>query len=116
MRPLHWIAASKKDYVDFPKAVQDEFGYAFFIAQNCEKPDTAKPLHGFGGAGVLELVESHDGEAYRAVYTVKFEEAVYVCFQKKSKVGRATPKQEIDLIRARLKLAEERHELWKKTK
>lgn len=118
MRPLHWIASSKKDFTAMPEEVQDEFGYALHVAQTGEKPDIAKPLKGFGGASVLELVEQHDGDAYRAVYTVKFEEAVYVlhCFQKKSKSGIATPKQEMDLIKARLKLAEEEHERWKRTK
>lgn len=118
MRPLHWIASSQKDYLALPDEVQDEFGYALFVAQKGEFPDTAKPLKGFGGASVLELIQRFDGDTFRAVYTVRFEEAVYVphSFQKKSKSSIATPKQETDLIKARLKLAEEEHKRWKKTK
>ena len=83
-------------------------------AQIGRKPDDAKPLKGFGGAGVLEVVANHDGDAYRAVYTVRFAEAVYVlhCFQKKSKSGIATPKGEIDLVKGRLKMAEEEYKQW----
>jgi phage-related protein len=118
MRPLHWIASSQKDYFALPEEVKDEFGYALFVAQKGEFPDIAKPLKGFGGASVLELIQRFDGDTFRAVYTVRFEEAVYVLhsFQKKSKSSIGTPKQEIDLIKARLKLAEEEHERWKKTK
>ncbi len=73
------------------------------------KPMEAKPLKGFGGAGVLEIIENFVGNTYRAVYTVKFAKVVYVlhCFQKKSKSGIKTPQHEIDLIKQRLKLAEE---------
>lgn len=118
MKPLHWIASSKKDYLALPEEVQDEFGYVLYVAQKGDKPDTAKPLKGFGGAGVLELTDRHDGDTYRAVYTVKFEEAVYVlhAFQKKSKSGIETPKQDTDLVKARLKAAEEEHEKWKRTR
>lgn len=118
MRPLHWIGSSKKDLLDMPGEIQSEFGHALYLVQEGDKPDNVKPLKGFGGASVLEVVESHDGNAYRAVYTVRFEEAVYVlhCFQKKSKSGIATPKQDIDLVKARLKEAEEEHEKWKATK
>lgn len=84
-------------------------GYALFEVQKGKKPLSAKPLHGFGGANVLEIVENSCQGTYRAVYTVRFEKAIYVlhCFQKKSKKGIATPKQEIDLIWRRLKTAEE---------
>ena len=118
MKPVIWIASSKKDLLDLPEDIQDEFGYALWLAQIGDKADSVKPLRGFGGAGVLEVVESYDGDTFRAVYTVKFEEAVYVlhCFQKKSKSGIATPKQDLDLIRDRLKLAQTEHEKWKKTK
>lgn len=96
----------------------DQFGYALFLAQQGDKSDSAKPLKGFGGAGVLELVENHEGDTYRAVYTVRFEDAVYVlhCFQKKSKSGIATPKQDIDLIKSRLKAVEEVRQQWKRNK
>jgi phage-related protein len=83
-----------------------------WVDQDGGKHPDAKPLKGFGGAGVLEIVEGHDGDTYRAVYTVRFAEAVYVLhvFQKKSKKKIATPKHELELIRARLKEAERRHE------
>ena len=90
-----------------PEIVQDSFGYALHWAQLGLKHADAKPLKGFGSAGVLEVVESAEGGTYRAVYTVKLADAVYVlhCFQKKSTHGIATPKP--DLIRDRLKMAEE---------
>ena len=88
-----------------PEAVQDVFGYALHLAQSGSKPPDAKPLQGFGGAGVLEVVESWRGNAYRAVYTLKIAGVVYVlhCFQKKSAKGSETPKPDIELIRDRLK-------------
>ena len=84
-------------------------GYALYLAQTGRKHGRAKPLKGFGGAGVLELVEDHDGNTYRAVYTVQFAAAVYVlhAFQKKSKKGRETPKSDLDVVRRRLRTAEE---------
>ena len=91
-----------------PEVVQDVFGYALQLAQAGAKHGNAKPLKGFGSAGVLEIVESFDGNTYRAVYTVKFSNAVYAlhCFQKKSTRGIATPQPDMDLIRERLKAAE----------
>lgn len=90
-----------------PDAVQDAFGFALYLAQIGKKHEQAKPLKGFGSAGVLEVVKDTDGNTYRAVYTVKFGHAVYVlhCFQKKSKRGIATPKPDMDVIRERLKAA-----------
>jgi phage-related protein len=86
-----------------------QIGYALYFAQIGDKHPSAKPLKGFGSAGVLEVIEDHDGDTYRAVYTVKFSGAVYVlhAFQKKSKSGIKTPQQTIALIKERLKLAEE---------
>jgi phage-related protein len=91
-----------------PADVIDTFGFALYLAQRGGKHLHAKPLQGFGGAGVLEIVQAHAGDAYRAVYTVRIGMLVYVlhCFQKKSKRGIETPKQDLDLIRARLKLAQ----------
>lgn len=91
-----------------PDEVQQAFGFALFHAQMGSIHPDAKPLKGFGGAGVLEVVEDWRGDTYRAVYTVRFASAVYVlhCFQKKSTHGIQTPKREIDLIRERLKEAE----------
>ena len=105
-RPLIWRGASKTDFMAFPRAVQREMGYALFLAQVGERHSTmARTLSGFGGAAVIEVRESHDGNAYRAVYTVRYADAVYVlhAFQKKSKKGIATPKVELDLIERRLK-------------
>lgn len=91
-----------------PAGVRRFFGHALYFAQCGERHTAAKVMKGFGGAGVLEVVEGDVGGTYRAVYTVKFEEAVFVlhCFQKKSKSGVATPKEDVDIIRARLRVAE----------
>ncbi|WP_275891213.1 MULTISPECIES: type II toxin-antitoxin system RelE/ParE family toxin [Burkholderia] len=107
-RPLYWLGSARKDLKAMPEIVQDTFGYALYLAQAGRKHDQAKPLKGFGSAGVLEVVESEDSGTYRAVYTVKLGHAVYVlhCFQKKSSRGIATPKRDIDLVRERLKAAE----------
>ena len=107
-RPLEWIGSSYKDLLDLPTDVRRFFGFALSLAQAGDKHDSAKVLKGFGGAGVLEVVEDDVGGTYRAVYTVKFAEAVFVlhCFQKKSKRGIATPKEEMDIVHARLKIAE----------
>ncbi len=96
----------------FSEEVKDVFGYALHLAQHGEKHLDARPLKGFGGAKTLEIVEDHQGDTYRAVYTVKYEGYVYVlhCFQKKSKKGIATPKPDMDKIRARLKYAELLHQ------
>jgi phage-related protein len=85
MKPLEWIASSKKDLKEMPDLVQDNVGFALFQAQLSEKHDDAKPLKGFKGSGVLEVVDNFDGDTYRAVYTVRFEFAVYVLhvFQKR---------------------------------
>jgi len=107
-KPLFWIGSSKKDLMTLPVDVRKFFGHALDFAQRGSQHSMAKPLRGFGGAGVLEIVEDDMGGTYRAVYTVKFEEAVFVlhCFQKKSKHGIETPKKDMDIIRDRLKLAE----------
>jgi phage-related protein len=114
LKSVDWIGSSRKDLRSFPKAVRETVGEALFFAQNGKKHPTAKPLKGFGGASVLEIVEDHIGDTYRAVYTVKFEEAVYVlhCFQKKSKQGISTPHNELDLVEKRLKIAEDKHREW----
>ncbi|HGT2361104.1 TPA: type II toxin-antitoxin system RelE/ParE family toxin [Yersinia enterocolitica] len=108
MKPLYWVGSSKKDLQYLPEDVQDIFGYGLHLAQMGSKHSQAKPLKGFGGAGVLEVVEDYIGDTYRAVYTVKFGHAVYVlhAFQKKSSSGIATPKPDVDKIRERLKAAE----------
>ncbi len=104
LRPLLWVGSSKRDYKRFPPRVQDGFGFALFLAQTGQHPPPAKPLKGFG-AGTVELVAEFDGSAYRAIYTVRFRDAVYVlhAFQKKSKRGIATPRRELELIERRLR-------------
>ena len=111
LKRLVFIASSRDDLREFPEEVRQEIGYALFEVQKGNKPPEAKPLKGFGGAGVLEIIENYFGDTYRAVYTVKFAKAVYVlhCFQKKSKKGIKTPQHEIDLIRQRLMTAEDKH-------
>ena len=107
MRPLFWIASSRRDYGAFPEKVQEVFGFELFLAQTGQHPPSAKMLKGFG-SGVVELIEDFDGDTCRAVYTVRFETAVYVLhsFKKKSKQGIKTPRSDIDLISRRLRDAE----------
>jgi phage-related protein len=113
LKRLDFVGSSREDLKSFPEEVKDDFGYALFEAQIGKKPATAKPLKGFGNAGVLEIRENFAGGTYRAVYTVTFKEVVYVlhCFQKKSKHGIETSKQDIDLIKRRLKAAKEDYKL-----
>ena len=109
LKPLNFIGSSREDLKEFPDEVKQDIGYALFEAQKGQKSEATKPLKGFSGAGVLEIIERFDGDTYRAVYTVKFREVIYVlrCFQKKSKSGIKTPQQEIELIQRRLRAAEE---------
>lgn len=110
-KPCQFVGSALKDLCDFPESVRADVGYALDIVQRGEEPLSAKALKGFGGRGILEIIENHDGDTYRAVYTVRFAGIVYVlhCFQKKSKKGIATPQRDIDLIKARLQLAEADH-------
>ena len=112
MRDLIWVGSSKEDLGEFPDEVKGVMGYALYLAQLGGKHPDAKPMKGFGGAGVLEVVDDFDGDTYRAVYTVSFSSAVYAlhAFQKKSKRGVETPRQEIELIQRRLKRAEQIHQ------
>lgn len=105
--PLIWIGGSKKELLKLPVEVRQFFGHALGYAQQGGQHPAAKALKGFSGAGVLEVTEDDRDGTYRAVYTVKFEVAVFVlhCFQKKSKRGIATPTEEMDIIRTRLKIA-----------
>jgi phage-related protein len=111
LKQVFWIGSSLKDTKTFPEAVRREIGHALYAAQQGETDPAAKPLKGLGGA-VLEIVAPFDGNAWRAIYTVRFRDVVYVlhAFQKKSKSGIATPKAEIDLIRQRLFAAERDYE------
>ena len=111
LKPLVWIGSSLKDLREFPPDVKRDMGSALLLAQKGSKAEGVKPLQGFGGASVLEVVEDHRGDTFRAVYTVRFVTVVYVlhAFQKKSKRGKETPKADMDTIRRRLALAEARH-------
>jgi len=108
VKPVSWIGSSYRDLRAFPDPVQDAIGYALYQAQIGEKHSSAKPLKGFGGAGVLEIVADYVGDTFRAVYSVKFAMTIYVlhAFQKKSKSGIKTPTEDLDLIQRRLKAAE----------
>ena len=108
MKPLRFVASALNDLRALPAQAQKDIGFALYEAQLGGKSYHAKPLKGFKSAGVLEVVEDLDGEAFRAVYTVKLADAIYVLhvFQKKSKRGIATPQADMDLIRSRLKLAQ----------
>jgi phage-related protein len=110
-RPVIWVGSSRRDVRGFPREVRRDLGIALYAAQQGEIDPSAKPLRGFGGGSVLEIVARHHGDTWRAVYTVRYADAIYVlhAFQKKSKSGIATPKQEIALIRQRLSEAERLH-------
>lgn len=116
-KPVRWIGSSKVDLSAFPEEVKRRVGGALWDAQTGRKAPFAKPLKGFGGAGVLEVVDDFDGATYRAAYTVRFGGIVYVlhAFQKKSRRGITTPKAELDLIKQRLRRAREDYALWQES-
>jgi phage-related protein len=116
-KPLHWVGTSKKDLLDFPGEVVEDFGYALSVAQHGATPPSAKAWKG-EGPGVFELVEEHRGDAFRSVYTVRFERAIYVlhCFQKKSTTGIRTAQQDVRLIHERLRTAQSDYEVRYATK
>ena len=116
-KPVRWIGRSLEDLRRFPEDVRRRVGVALWEAQLGAKAGYAKPLKGFGSAGVLEIVDDFDGNSYRAVYTVRFTGIVYVlhAFQKKSKKGIETPKSELHLIEQRLKRAKEDYEQWRES-
>ncbi len=118
LKKVIWISSSKKIVQGFPLEVRKAIGFALYQAQEGNKHIHAKPLKGFFGAGVLEIVEDFDGDTYRAIYTVKFGDLIYVihAFQKKSKTGIKTPKQEIDLIKQRLKIAQSQYKTYLENK
>ena len=109
LKPVIWMGSSRKDLRALPDPVQDYIGYALYVAQRGGKHRDAKTLKGFGDASVQEIVVDYDRDSYRAVYTVRFAERIYVLhvFKKKSKSGIATPKSDLDLIERRLKQAQE---------
>jgi phage-related protein len=108
LKPCLFVGSSRKDRKRFPARVQNRLGYALNLVQEGEQPMAAKALKGFGGRTVLELVDDFDRNTYRAVYTVRFAGVVYVlhAFQKKAKKGIATPLQDIELVKSRLRDAE----------
>ena len=108
-KPVRWVGSSRRDLKTFPRPVRRHIGQALYAAQCGEEYPSVKPLKGFGGRTVLEIAAPHEGDAYRAVYTVRFQDAVYVlhAFQKKAKKGIATPQKEIELVRQRLAAAEQ---------
>ncbi len=116
-KPVRWVGSSKEDLSGFPGDVRRRIGGALSEAQIGRKASYAKPLRGFGGAGVLEVVDDFDGDTFRAVYSIRFAKAVYVlhAFQKKSKRGIATPKPELDLIDRRIERAREDYQQWSKS-
>jgi phage-related protein len=110
-RPLDWVGSSKRDFLKFPEPVKEELGNALGLAQFGGKHRKAKPWKGHG-PGIFEVVEDHDGDTYRAVYTVRHREVIYVlhAFQKKSPKGSRTARTDIALIARRLKLAQQDYE------
>jgi phage-related protein len=115
LKPVIWIGPSQKDIRSFPEAVRREIGQALYAAQQGMTDPAAKPLKGFGGYSVMEIVAPFDGNTWRGVYTVRFKGVVYVLhvFQKKSKSGIATPQPEIELIHKRLAAAEQHYKAQK---
>jgi phage-related protein len=113
LKPVVWVRSSKDDLKKFPRTAQSHLGFALKVAQSGGKHPDAKPMKGFGGASVIEIVADYDVDTYRAVYTVKFAEAIYVlhAFQKKSNSGIATTKRDLHLIEERLRRAKELHAL-----
>ena len=107
-RPLYWVGSALDDLRVLPAEVKDVVGFALHLAQWGDRHPDARPLKGFKGASVLEVVEDYDGDTFRAVYTVRFRKAVFVLhvFQKKSRRGIATPKPDMDVVKQRLRLAE----------
>jgi len=109
LKPVIWVGSSRKDLREFPESVRDHMGYALYVAQRGGKHRDAKALSGFGGAGVVEIVTDYRSDTFRAVYTLRYAGTVYVlhAFQKKSKTGRATPRRDNELIKQRLREAEQ---------
>ena len=111
-RPLHWVGSAKKDLLAFPEEVIDDFGYALGLVQQGGVPPSAKAWKG-EGPGVFELIEDHRGDTFRLVYTIRFEDAVYVlhCFQKKSPFGLRTARTDVETIHRRLRAAQADYEV-----
>jgi phage-related protein len=110
-RPVVWVGSSRRDLRAFPREVRRDIGRALYAAQEGETDPATKPMRGFGGGSVVEVLAHHRGDTWRTVYAVRFAEAIYVlhAFQKKSKSGIATPKKDVELIRQRLAEAGRMH-------
>lgn len=110
---LYWMGDSRRRLGEFPDEVRGEVGYAIFLAECGESHPSAKRMQGYNA---VEIVSDYDGDTFRGVYTTKFQDSVYVlhCFQKKSKRGSQTPQADIDLIKKRLRDAEQHHKASKK--
>ena len=108
LKPVRWMGSARRDRKDFPAEVRRHIGQALYAAQRGEQYPSVKALHGFGGRPVLEITASDEAGTYRAVYTLRFQDAIYVLhvFQKKSTKGITTPKRELELIHQRLAAAE----------
>ena len=107
-KPVVWVGSSREDLRAFPDVVQDHMGYALYVAQQGGKHRDTKTLTGIDGSGVVEIIKDYRGATFRAVYTVQYQNAIYVlhAFQKKSKTGRETPRRDMELIRQRRRDAE----------
>ncbi len=114
-KPLDWIGSSKKNLQELPKEIQREIGHSLHLAQIGQEDSDSKPLKGFGSANVREIIRNDSEGTYRAVYTLEFKDIIYVLhvFKKKSKTGIETPKQEMELIRNRIKMAQCIYKEWK---
>jgi phage-related protein len=112
LKPVRWVGSSLTDLRSFPTEVQRGVGYAIYAAQKGERDPAAKSMKGFGGSSVLEIIAPLDGDTFRAIYTVRLKNVIYVlhAFQKKSKTGRTTPQREIEMIHRRLAVAERDYE------
>ncbi len=115
LKPVRWIGSSYRDWKSFPADVQDVMGYALYLAQSGRKAGNAKTLKGFKGSTMLEITDDFDSNTWRAIYTIQFEDVIYVlhAFQKKSKKGIATSRTDIRLIHQRLKQAKHHYEAYK---
>lgn len=109
LKPVVWVGSSRRDLREFPEPVRDVIGYALYVAQCGGKHRDTKPLRGFGGASVVEIVKDYRGDTFRGVYTLRYAGTVCVlhAFQKKSKTGRETAGRDMDLIKQRLREAEQ---------
>jgi phage-related protein len=116
-KALGWVGSSKRDLLTFPKKVIRYMGYGLRFAQEGKLPPSSRILQGFSGASVIEIIDLDESGTYRVVYTIRFDDIVYVLhvFQKKSNQGIKTPKKEVDLIKARLKMAQQQFALRKRT-